>query len=132
VPTWCVAPLEMNEWNSLGARVQSAYRLHCRKSPTRDLLVFLCKAAVSAMKPCSRSRGITPLIPKLTLDRLEWSASRPLYSLGKRCRCPSNRRRCGPQICTGEKTIPLPEFEPRIRPTSSNVPYLVTCTGQEK
>ena len=34
---WCVAPLEMNEGNSLGARVQSAYRLQCRKSPTRDL-----------------------------------------------------------------------------------------------
>jgi len=34
---WCVAPLEMNEGNSLGARVQSAYRLQCRKGPTRDL-----------------------------------------------------------------------------------------------
>ena len=34
---WFVAPLEMNEVNSLGARVQSAYRLQCRKSPTRDL-----------------------------------------------------------------------------------------------
>ena len=34
---WCVAPLEMNEGNSLGTRVQSAYRLQCRKDPTRDL-----------------------------------------------------------------------------------------------
>ena len=30
---WCLAPLEMNEGNSLGARVQSAYRLQCRKGP---------------------------------------------------------------------------------------------------
>ena len=37
MPMWCVAPLEINEENSLGARVQSAYRLQCRKSPTCDL-----------------------------------------------------------------------------------------------
>ena len=37
MPMWCVAPLEMNEGNSLGARVQSAYRLHCRKGPKSDL-----------------------------------------------------------------------------------------------
>ena len=35
---WCVAPLEMNEGNSLGARVQSAYRLRCRKPHTRPLI----------------------------------------------------------------------------------------------
>ena len=40
MPMWCVAPLEMNEGNSLGARVQSAYRLQCRKCPTSDLLIF--------------------------------------------------------------------------------------------
>ena len=34
---WCVAPLEMNEGELIEARVQSAYRLHCRKGPTRDL-----------------------------------------------------------------------------------------------
>jgi hypothetical protein len=33
VPMWCVAPQEMNEGKSLGARVQSAYRLQCRKTP---------------------------------------------------------------------------------------------------
>ena len=27
MPMWCVAPLEINEGNSLGARVQSPYRL---------------------------------------------------------------------------------------------------------
>jgi len=37
---WCVAPLEMNEENSLGARVQSAYRLQCRKKPHRRPLTF--------------------------------------------------------------------------------------------
>ena len=26
MPMWCVVPLEMNEGNSLGARVQSAYK----------------------------------------------------------------------------------------------------------
>jgi len=41
MPMWCVAPLEMNEGNSMGARVQSAYRLQCRKSPTRDLQLNL-------------------------------------------------------------------------------------------
>ena len=40
MPLWCVAPLEMNEGNSLGARVQSAYRLQRRKSPTRDFNFF--------------------------------------------------------------------------------------------
>ena len=39
MPMCCVVPLEMNEGNSLGARVQSAYRLQCRKSHTRDLLM---------------------------------------------------------------------------------------------
>jgi hypothetical protein len=38
MPMWCVAPLEMKKRNSLGARVQSAYRLQCRKSLTCELL----------------------------------------------------------------------------------------------
>jgi len=37
---WCVAPLEMNEENSLEARVQSTYRLQCRKKPHTRLLTF--------------------------------------------------------------------------------------------
>ena len=37
MPMCCMAPLEMNDGNSLGATVQSAYRLQCRKGPTRDL-----------------------------------------------------------------------------------------------
>ena len=37
MPMWCVAPLEMNEGNSLGVRVQSAYRLQCRNSRTCEL-----------------------------------------------------------------------------------------------
>ena len=39
MPMWCMVPLEMNGGNWLGARVQSAYRLQCRKGPTRDLFV---------------------------------------------------------------------------------------------
>jgi len=37
VPMWCVASLEMNEGYSLGPRVQSAYRMQCRKGLTHDL-----------------------------------------------------------------------------------------------
>jgi len=38
VTMWCVAPLEMNEGNSLGARVQSAYKAAVPKKPhTRPL-----------------------------------------------------------------------------------------------
>ena len=33
MPMWCVAPLEMNEANSLGERVQSAYKAVVPKKP---------------------------------------------------------------------------------------------------
>ena len=40
VPMWCVATLVMNEGNSLGARVQSAYRLQSQNTPPRDFYLF--------------------------------------------------------------------------------------------
>ena len=52
---WCVAPLEMNVGNSMGARVQSAYRLQCRKGPTCDLFNTAILQYVRQRRPSSVS-----------------------------------------------------------------------------
>ena len=76
MPMWCVAPLEMNEGNSLGgARVQSAYRLQWRKGPTRDLLLLTLKEMEvnkekrECLKKCQRLyTARTDMLKKLKLN----------------------------------------------------------------
>ena len=61
MPMWCVAPLEMNEGKYLGARVQSAYRLQCRKAPHATVAPLEMNEAVIGGKG---TIGLQAAVPK--------------------------------------------------------------------